>query len=169
MSARALAFDDLESSPRYETRWSVWRRALAASMPEFLLEGTENSSVELLEDPRTISVGGKVFVLISPAESVATYASLGEQFEYLTRSWKKDTLTLSSLSATAMHPSYQRIIGLGPDVIPFILRDLRGKGGSWFWALRALTGENPVPPEHRGNASLMADDWLRWGCERNLI
>src|SRR5258708_40291534 len=105
MSARALAFDDLESSPRYETRWSVWRRALAASMPEFLLEGTESSSVELLEDPRTISVGGKVFVLISPAESVATYDSLREQLEYLTRSWRKAPLTVSSLSATAVHPS----------------------------------------------------------------
>src|SRR5258708_32311147 len=116
MSARALAFDDLESSPRYETRWSVWRRALAASMPEFLLEGTENSSVELLEDPRTISVGGKVFVLISPAESVSTYASLGEQFEYLTRSWKNDSLTRSAVPATAVHPSYHRIMGCVPDV-----------------------------------------------------
>jgi hypothetical protein len=46
---------------------------------------------------------------------------------------------------------------------------LQENGGPWFWALRALTGENPVPSEHRGNIEAMANDWLQWGQEKGLI
>jgi hypothetical protein len=68
-----------------------------------------------------------------------------------------------------IHPSYQRIIGLGPDVIPYILKELEQNGGHWFWALQALTGENPVADEDAGRIRKMKEVWLNWGREKGYI
>jgi hypothetical protein len=68
-----------------------------------------------------------------------------------------------------MHPAYQQIIGMGPSVIPFILQELAKEPNQWFWALRALTGVNPVPAFERGRIKNMAAAWLRWGREEGHI
>lgn len=83
--------------------------------------------------------------------------------------WKEDTQYLSSLSEIIMHPSYQRIIGLGPDVVPFILRELAENGGHWFWALQSLTGEDPVSASDRGRGRAMREAWVEWGKSTNLL
>lgn len=70
---------------------------------------------------------------------------------------------------TTTHPAYQRIIGLGPQVIPLILSDLKRELGHRFWALSALTGENPVDPADRGRVSAMAAAWLKWGTDNGWI
>ncbi len=44
-------------------------------------------------------------------------------------------------------------------------RDLEQKPDHWFWALRAITGDNPVKSEHRGRMKLMAEAWIQWGKE----
>lgn len=76
---------------------------------------------------------------------------------------------LSSSTEKAVHPAYQRIIGLGPAVVPLVLRELEQHGGHWFWALRALTGENPVRPEDAGQVRKMTESWLEWGRQRGLV
>lgn len=68
-----------------------------------------------------------------------------------------------------MHPAYQRIIGLGPAVIPLILADLARQPDHWFWALKALTGEDPVSPGDRGKMAAMSEAWLRWGRANGYI
>ena len=45
-----------------------------------------------------------------------------------------------------MHPAYQQIIGMGADAVPFILLEMEEHGGYWFWALSAITGQNPTRP-----------------------
>jgi hypothetical protein len=105
----------------------------------------------------------KVFVLVPPTE--LAQAGHREEFLACTEQWKTETMTRSSLTEVATHPSYQRIIGLGPEVLPLVFADLRNTGAPWFWALRALTGKNPVPPGHRGNMKLMTQDWLDWARE----
>lgn len=62
-----------------------------------------------------------------------------------------------------MHPAYQQIIGLGPDVVPLLLAELEGHPDHWFWALHAITREDPVPSESRGKIKAMAQAWLDWG------
>lgn len=47
----------------------------------------------------------------------------------------------------AMLPSCQRIIGMGPVVVPLILEELRREPDHWFWALEMLTEDDPVPPK----------------------
>lgn len=91
------------------------------------------------------------------------------RFEMLAAQWREQAGPLSSSTDRAMLPAYQTIIGMGETALPFILEEMRNRGGHWFWALRAITGENPVPPEHRGNVEAMTEDWLQWGRERGCI
>lgn len=91
------------------------------------------------------------------------------RFEFLARRWREETEFHSAASALFMHPAYQEIIGLGPAVLPLILGDLRESHDHWFWALRAITGENPVPAEERGKVERMTERWLAWGRARELL
>lgn len=95
--------------------------------------------------------------------------SLAAQFRELASQWKEDTKLTSSSSEIVLHPAYQRIIGLGPNVIPLVLKDLQENGGHWFWALQALTGENPVSNEDAGRIRKMTQVWLEWGQKNGLI
>jgi hypothetical protein len=89
-------------------------------------------------------------------------------FRTLADQWKADTQFMSTVSQMAMHPCYQRIIGLGPAAIPHILRELEEEPDHWFWALFAITGENPVKERERGNLSKMTAAWFRWAKARGI-
>ena len=90
-------------------------------------------------------------------------------FERLTASWKRDCEVQSSPARIATHPAYRAIIDLGPAVLPMILHDLQGTHAHWFWALQAITGENPVPADAAGSIDLMTEAWLAWGRQRMLL
>lgn len=96
-------------------------------------------------------------------------ADPAERFERLAAEWEAATRFTSSVAQMAVHPAYQQIIGLGPGAVPLILARLGERGGHWFWALRAITGENPVPAEHAGDVRAMTADWLAWGRETGLL
>jgi hypothetical protein len=68
-----------------------------------------------------------------------------------------------------MNAAYQQIIGMGRDALPFILKDLAETRSHWFWALRAITGVDPVEPQYRGHVGRMADQWLEWGHAERLL
>lgn len=98
-----------------------------------------------------------------------TILRLERTFEYLAREWKRETINLSSVQEIILNPAYQRIIGMGPSVIPFILHQLEKRPGFWFWALRSLTGANPVTQEMRGDVAAMTEAWLNWGREHGYL
>jgi hypothetical protein len=52
---------------------------------------------------------------------------------------------------------------MGKPAIPFILQELIANGGNWFWALTAITGENPVDPNDLGQTKKMKEAWQQWG------
>lgn len=89
------------------------------------------------------------------------------EFKRLAQQWHHETGHLSVVFRKAMHPAYQRIIGMGYRVVALILRDLEQNGGYWFWALNAITGEDPLRRDSTYTQSVRA--WLAWGKERNLI
>jgi hypothetical protein len=91
-----------------------------------------------------------------------------EKFYSLVEAWRRDVRLTSSLTDMVLHPAYQRIIGMGVESVPFLLRELERKPDHWFWALTAITGVDPVPTEDRGKLRKMADAWLRWGKEQGL-
>jgi hypothetical protein len=88
---------------------------------------------------------------------------VAERFANLRDKWLEDTLFVSSITDQSMHPAYQEIIGLGPDAVPLILSELeKGEPSHWFWALRAITGVNPITDEGRGDVRKMAEAWRHW-------
>jgi mRNA interferase MazF len=72
-------------------------------------------------------------------------------FIALVNQWITETHGVSSTNQMCMHTAYQQIIGMGEPVIPLLLRELEEKSGRWFWALKSISREDPVPPEYRGN------------------
>ncbi|HLX64551.1 MAG TPA: hypothetical protein VKX17_24980 [Planctomycetota bacterium] len=82
--------------------------------------------------------------------------------------WKRERGNSSSAARMALHPAYKRIIRLGRPVLPLILAELEREPDHWFVALMEITGDNPVPPEARGNLKLMAKAWLEWGRARGI-
>ncbi len=88
---------------------------------------------------------------------------LAKRFQQLAAEWKEKSALLSAPEQIAMLDSYQRIIGIGTPAIPLILRELSREPDHWFWALRAISGVNPVAPEARGNLEAMTAAWLAWG------
>ena len=84
----------------------------------------------------------------------------------LVNQWITETHGVSSTNQMCMHTAYQQIIGMGEPVIPLLLRELEEKSGRWFWALKSISREDPVPPEYRGNTEKMTKAWLDWGKQR---
>lgn len=78
---------------------------------------------------------------------------------------EQQTGKLSSSAQMASAPAYTAILNIGQPAVPDLLTALsQGKAvHPVMMLLRSITGENPVPKEHRGNTELMISDWLRWG------
>ena len=96
-------------------------------------------------------------------------ANVRERFQHLKEDWKLQSRYLSNSAQIAMLWSYQQIIGMGPAVVPVILAELQRETDHWFWALEAITGENPVREEAAGRVEEMARDWINWGQRKGLI
>jgi len=69
----------------------------------------------------------------------------------------------------AMLKPYQQIIGMGAPVVPLILEELQREPDHWFWALEAITQENPVPKEALGKVLQMAQAWVEWGKNQGYL
>ena len=88
-----------------------------------------------------------------------------EKFYRLCRIWKRETQHMSCPEDMILHPAYLKIIGLGPSAIPLILAELEKKLDFWFWALDAISDENPVPDDVQGDMERTRLAWIQWGYE----
>lgn len=86
-----------------------------------------------------------------------------ERFQELRDEWKARTRHLSNTAQISLVFSYQNIIGLGPAAVPLILKELENEPDHWFWALEAITGENPVSKNDAGDIQASANAWIQWG------
>lgn len=93
---------------------------------------------------------------------------LKERFDTLKTQWKQETILLSNMTKIVEHPAYREIINMGPDVLPYILEDLRTVPDYWFEALRQITGENPVPEMAEGALWAMTKAWLKWADKKGF-
>jgi hypothetical protein len=91
------------------------------------------------------------------------------RFERLATEWKRQSRHLSNNAQMAVLKPYQHIIGMGWDAVPLLLKEMAREPDQWFWALEAITEENPVPQESRGRVREATEAWLAWGRERGLI
>jgi len=101
-------------------------------------------------------------VLITPIET-----DLEREFRLLVQRWLEETEHISSIKKACMHPAYQRIIGMGRHAIPLLLRELQRSPDHWFWALNAITGEDPGQLEDTFDGAVRA--WLDWGHENGYL
>jgi len=92
-----------------------------------------------------------------------------ERFQRLASAWKKQSHYMSNTAQMAMLKPYQGIIGMGWPVVPLILEEMRRAPDHWFWALEAITEENPVPQEAAGKVPLMTQAWIEWGVRQGLL
>jgi hypothetical protein len=96
-------------------------------------------------------------------------ATIAQRFADLAATWKEERGASSSFTEMVLSQSYQRIIGLGPKVVPSILVKLTNEPDHWFWALTAITGVNPIPDSAAGNLPAMTSAWVKWGEEHGLL
>lgn len=92
-----------------------------------------------------------------------------KRFNRLVKKWKRDTAHLSSMEQIVLHPDYQEIIGMGPTAVRLIFSELEREPYFWFWALRSLTGANPVSENMHGDLMAMTNAWLDWGRQHEYI
>lgn len=100
---------------------------------------------------------------------VENISLIEKQFNKLATKWKNETGIFSTTPQKVFNDSYLDIIGLGKDVIPFILKDMEHGSAHWHTALKALTKENPVPNEDLSKSKKVREAWLTWGKNNNLI
>ena len=98
-----------------------------------------------------------------------TAINTNDLFEKLKNDWKSKTRYMSNSAQMATLWDYQQIIGMGPPALPLILRELDRETDHWFWALEAISGENPVPDDQAGQVEKMAKVWIEWGRKKGLI
>ena len=111
----------------------------------------------------------KLAEILGTGKTALCGQDLERHFNDLSEKWKSETAHHSMMSNIVLHRSYQEIIGLGRDALPLILKKLSIEPNHWFWALRAISGEDPVPTGGIGKFDAMRNAWLKWGRSRNLI
>ena len=85
-----------------------------------------------------------------------------KEFARHLKTFKADTQFVSSIHEIVLNPSYLRIIGMGPAVVPFIIEEVAKRPAHWFPALYAICGVDPVPKEDQGRIDKMAKHWVNW-------
>ncbi|MDE0366714.1 MAG: DEAD/DEAH box helicase family protein [Gammaproteobacteria bacterium] len=135
----------------------LWDEAVAGAMG---WDSAELTRLRLLlhREPHVRGLGYEQHadeVEVDPAER--------QRFTKLADQWELETVFLSHSDRAAEHPAHMEIIGMGEPVVPLILERMREERGHWFFALRAITGADPVDPADRGKIAVMQDSWLEWG------
>jgi hypothetical protein len=113
----------------------------------------------LCSGPAAIYQASEYKVISDPA------AKRWMKFQELSREWRAKRGATSSITAMSTLEAYQKIIGMGESAVPLILAQLKAEGDEpdqWFWALRMITGANPVLPADQGNFRAMAQAWIAW-------
>jgi hypothetical protein len=118
----------------------------------------------------TIQKGQGNYIINIPQTSSLNGAFFNElKFQLLAESWKEESRFFSFETQSTHLASYEAIIEMGDSALPFIFKEMSTEPNHWFRALKKIVGENPVPPEHKGDIQLMTNDWLQWAKIKNYI
>jgi hypothetical protein len=93
--------------------------------------------------------------------------SPGQRFYSLKAKWLNEVEFLSDTNEICTCEAYQQIIGMGEAALPFIYSELQTAPDHWFWALKAITCDDPVSEQDRGDLKAMTKAWLGW-LQRHL-
>jgi hypothetical protein len=102
-----------------------------------------------------------------PQVPARTPSELEEVFESLVSEWKQSRRLSSSVADRITHSAYLRIIGLGPAVLPLLLKELQREPDHWLVALYAVAGGDMAAGADSFEAAVSR--WLQWGRERGYV
>jgi hypothetical protein len=153
MARRAEAADLITPYEPAKRLWQEWH-----SVPG------ERDSEDLEYPIRLSRVTADAFRIV---ELLTPSSALESLFDSLVAVWLDETRYESSVERIVLHTAYQQIIGLGPMAIPLILRDLANRPNHWFWALTALSREDPA--SDLDSLQDARDAWLVWGRQHGYI
>jgi hypothetical protein len=129
----------------------------------------ENQRALILSLVKDVSIPVAVVSVVAEAAEPETAARIEKRFRALAADWSENTRHISSVNDLISHSSYQEIIKLGWDVVPFLLLDLQQNKRFWFPALHAITKVRPFDPSDAGNSRRMTEAWVTWGKRKELI
>lgn len=92
---------------------------------------------------------------------------LDARFDALADEWL-DATSIHSTGIIFLHPAYKRILEMGLEAVPLVLRRIAAHPGPLMQALSDILGESPVKPQNRGNVNAMARDWVEWADRRGI-
>jgi hypothetical protein len=153
---------------------TAYRNLSGYARTEFI-GSAERVASERIEVYGTASEREQIYGFLTDARSFYDYRrsipSPGDwiAFHRLARKWREERGSTSSPSKLVNTESYRKIIGMGPKAIEMLLSELQRQPDFWFAALRAVTDEDPVPDEARGNVKKMREAWLDWGVHHGYI
>lgn len=137
-----------------------------------MVRRTEGETTELFRqiEEHNDRIIRRIHALVDASGAYAERAgehSLERQFKTLAEQWRRETGASSSISRKVEHPAYQKIIAMGDDAVPFILRELRDRPAHWFTALRSIV-KSP-PPNEGSDIDRATAAWLGWGKEHGYL
>ena len=91
------------------------------------------------------------------------------QFKKSARMAFKQFGASSDLTRLFYSIGYLEVIGLGPRVVPLLLRDMRDDRRPWFFALSAITRADAAKNVNPGDIRGVIDAWLAWGKRRRFL
>jgi hypothetical protein len=89
-------------------------------------------------------------------------------YEYLNK-WRVETSLKSNPRDIILNTNYQLIIGLGEEILPVLLEEIKTKPTNLFHALKMISRADPTTNEDRKDILKMVDSWLTWGRNQGLI
>jgi type I restriction enzyme M protein len=132
------------------------------------LEDHIDTQVSALWDTPGNDKGSPPDTALSSALVGGVQSDVERRFRTLAREWK-ETRGPVDVQRMVMHSAYQQIIGLGMDAVPYILQELQRSPDHWFWALRSITGVEPIRESDQGRMEKMQAAWLDWGVKNGII
>lgn len=122
-----------------------------------------HTSTGLDREAKLISWGRHRIIKSTPGTSVVLRAYYCRSlFNSLKEKWLNETINYSSTDDIFSHPSYLKIVQMGPAFITYILQELDNAPYYWFDALATITQHNPISEEHMNDVDAMVGDWKNW-------
>jgi hypothetical protein len=86
-----------------------------------------------------------------------------QKFEELSKSWQEYNFGSSIIEYH--DAAFEQIIGMGAEVVPYLLERLKDGEVEWVYALQRITGHHIENPDMIGDAEKVAEAWIEWGRE----
>jgi hypothetical protein len=112
---------------------------------------------------QTISEPIQKYFAIIGSQSM-DFPSTKDKFDALVAAWHEHQIGSARLDF--QHSSYHQIIGMGWAAVPYLIERMCAKEPGWMYAVKCITGEQPVPADVRGDAAIQL--WLDWAKAKGI-